>query len=337
MEKMGAVTSQGAKVSVTLCQAAMAQTTVAPTHFFVFPGSDLAFPITTVILSTLHTQPSAAGISLTPRPFSTQGFLGASQSGKIRKQWDYLSYQPLGSLQALVNAACSCKLVTPSLRRLLSPNTQSAWETRIPDAQVSKTPGQAQTLHQPTPPHPHSHPALICEESNPWRVTQISCHCLSPEAFSLWYQSNAKAKHKLMLNYSHQANIVSHILLIPGSTYNYPSVSKANQFLLNIVAIGPCCWLQSLVGSFAHGIYPILYHPRSIWSVSLPLPSALTIVQVLCLPPFSLKETFSARLGWSHNSSMESCSRFPEKTWWEQTRGLVQNSALGLTLAFDCF
>lgn len=160
----------------------MAQTTVAPNHFFVFPGWS-GFPHN--YCDSLNITPSAAGTSLTPRPFSTQGFLRARQSGKIRKQWDYLSYQPVVSLQALVNAACSCNLVTPSLRRLSSPNTQSPWKTRIPDAQVSKIPGRAQTLHPPTPPHPHSRPALIWEESNPWRVTQISCHCLSPEAFSL--------------------------------------------------------------------------------------------------------------------------------------------------------
>ena len=92
---------------------------------------------------------------------------------------------------------------------------------------------------------PQSHQALLCEEGNPWRHTNLSHNSLSPEALPLRYRSNANAKHGLLLNYSHQANIVSHILLITGSTCNSPSISKANHFLLNIMALAPCWWLQS--------------------------------------------------------------------------------------------
>ena len=39
---------------------------------------------------------------------------------------------------------------------------------------------------------------------------------------------------------------------------------------------------------------------------------ALTIIQILCLPPFPPVEPFSASLGSSQNSPMESCNYVPE-------------------------
>lgn len=95
------------------------------------------------------------------------------------------SYQPPGSLQALVSAACGCNLVTSSLR---DSSTQSPWKTKTPDTQVSRIPGWA---HSTPPSYTPSSPMW---ESNSWSHTNLSCNSLSPEAFLLRHQRNANAK-----------------------------------------------------------------------------------------------------------------------------------------------
>lgn len=163
------------------------------------------------------------------------------------------SYQPPGSLQALVNAACRCNLVTPSLRESHPP------APRIPVRQKLQVLKSAGHQGEPTPLHPHSHPALLCGDVI-LGVTQISpAILLALRRFCFANRGTPMQSRWLFLSYSDQANIVSHILLITGST-----ICKANYFLFSIIVAGPGFWLQ-----FSWQFCP--------WHIPCPLPSKISV------------------------------------------------------------
>ena len=163
----------------------MAQTTATLTDSSVFPG----FPHNYCDSQRYTPCP---GLLALPSPQDHSPPRNSWQAVKQDKNtMDSWSYHPLGALQAPVNAACSCNLVTSSLRGPLSSSTQSPRKTRAPDAQVGRTPGRAQTLCQPTPLHPHAHPAPTGEEGHPGRDTQTS----PVITFLLRHQSNVNAKN----------------------------------------------------------------------------------------------------------------------------------------------
>lgn len=257
MEKMKDVTSQEENVNVTL-RVQACEGCHGTNHSCTNPGLCVPWLSPKLPWFSQHYTPPSPGLLVCPSPQDhspPRNFWESVWQDKITMEcW---SYQPLGSLQALVNAAFRCNLATPSLRESHPP------APRIPVRQKLQILKSAGHQGEPTPLHPHSHPALLCGEVI-LGVTQISpAILLALRRFCLDTRGMPVQSRWLFLSYSDQANIVSHILLIAGST-----ICKANYFLFSIIVTGPGFWLQfSLVGSFAHGIYPALYHPRSMWTV----------------------------------------------------------------------
>lgn len=302
MEKMRDVTSQEENVNVTL-RVQMCEGCHGTNHSCTNPVLCVPWLSQKLPWFSQHYTPTP-GLLVCPSPQDHSSPRNSWESvWQDKITMDCWSYQPLESLQALVNAACGCNLVTSSLRESSS-STQSPWKTKTPDTQVSRTPGWAYAYSTP-PPFTPSSPIW---GSNPWSHTNLSCNSLSPEAFLLRHQRNANAKQVAFLELFWSSKYS-----ITHSPYHRVYHQQSQLFSLQSYSHRP--WLLAAVYL---AVLPMAYPPpftiQDLYELfSLPLLWALTVVQILCLPPFSPKEPFSVRLGWYHNSSMESYNCFLKK------------------------
>lgn len=141
-------------------------------HPFVLPDSDLPFPITTVILSPLHTSPALLALP-SPRDHSPP------RNSQEPVQQDKKTMGP-----SVLPASGPCKLW--SVQQVAAIPSPHLWEgtrpaaPRAQDRRSTYSSQQLDTRESPDPSigplwsTPPSQPALMYEEGNPWRVPQVS-------------------------------------------------------------------------------------------------------------------------------------------------------------------